>query len=163
MDRNDVQKLIEIQQQQLEAQNKLIADMQAQNAAREKAYEELVKQFGNVGVSQLPLSAPPKKKKSRASTGSIPHQPPVSTPSTSKKKIISKPKTPTRPKTTAPPPPQTPLKKPSLKRSPSTPKGKGKQPSGPPTPKPTPKRSPYQFQVKDMPEEFNETKVRDFF
>ncbi|EGG11304.1 uncharacterized protein MELLADRAFT_102169 [Melampsora larici-populina 98AG31] len=85
MNSDDIQRLITAQQQQLEAQNRMIAEMQAQTASRDKAYEDLLKQFGNIGVSPSTSSALPKKKKTRASTGSMPHQPPVSTPSTSKK------------------------------------------------------------------------------
>ncbi|EGF97026.1 uncharacterized protein MELLADRAFT_70263 [Melampsora larici-populina 98AG31] len=130
-------KSFETQQAQIATQNTMLEEMRKEAANREKAYEDLLNKFQDIGVKNTasPTSETTKKKKApRASTGSIPNKPPKS----------SKP---------------TPIRKPSQSSTPqrqSTPSTSRVKATGPP--KPSPKRHGAQLNEGEWPEGFDGTK-----
>ncbi|KAH9809369.1 hypothetical protein DFH28DRAFT_934036 [Melampsora americana] len=138
---------LELQQKQIEAQNKVIEQMQAQSAAREQQYEDLLKKFETVGVNgpQSQSSPPAPKKKARASTGSIPNK--TSTPSKSAK-CSSRKKVPATP---APKTPVNPSRASGSKSATSRVKASSSK-------KPSPRKHPDQLTHEDWPEGYEQTK-----
>ncbi|EGG03289.1 uncharacterized protein MELLADRAFT_90318 [Melampsora larici-populina 98AG31] len=148
---NDLQAMLlksfEAQQAQIATQNRMLEQMQKEAAAREKAYEDLLNKFQDVGVKNTSSStsdSTKKKKTPRASTGSIPHKP-------SKSPIPEKSS-------------RTPSKRPSQQSS--TPQRKSSSSKVPTSrvkatgpPKPSPKRHPAQLNETEWPEGFDSTKA----
>lgn len=151
MDPEEIKTLLQSTAQQLQEQNKIIAAMRSDAAARDEAYETLLKKFDQVSVAP---SGSKGKSKARFSKGSEPVPAPslprkVSLPSSSSKKhpTTPQPKTPSiRTPTKVPPKPATPKSANALSRY-----------SGPP--KPSPKKHQNQLVVLETPEVFQPTKV----
>ncbi|KAG0148813.1 hypothetical protein CROQUDRAFT_105533 [Cronartium quercuum f. sp. fusiforme G11] len=145
-----LQKNYEAQQQQIANQTKIIEQMQQQAAARDKAYEDLLNKFQEIGVQNVTKSSASmdkKKSKMRASTGSIPNKP---LPSSSKPVKFSR-----VPSKELPAQSSTPQQKPSASKASrvSTSCIQASRPL-----KPSPKQHPGQLMMSETPEGYEQTK-----
>ncbi|EGG01780.1 uncharacterized protein MELLADRAFT_110672 [Melampsora larici-populina 98AG31] len=144
-----LQKNYEAQQQQIASQNELIKQMQQQAATREKAYEDLLNKFQEVGVKNATAESSPssnkQRSKPRASTGSIPNKPTSSSLKPSKSN-----RTPSKMAHSSTPP-----RRSSTPKTPKTSTSRVRT-SGPP--KPSPKQHPDQLKMSETPKGYEPTK-----